>query len=188
MASNNSPSAMRAVKKWLYFGIPIMFIIGGLTHFAFNLSGHNPVAAAFVPVNESVWEHLKMAFWTPLIWWIIGYFVLEDKYGITACGWFSACAVALYFNMVFIPAFYYTYSGAFGCHSVVMDILSFLLSLILGHVLAVHFYRFAGSRRKACVFPFIAIALLAAAFAVFTFYSPHIPLFFDFGAGHYGIA
>ena len=187
MASNNSPSAMKAVRKWLYFGIPVMFILGGLTHFAFDLSGHNPAVAIFAPVNESVWEHLKMSFWAPLVWWIIGYFVLSEKYGIPACGWFAACAVSLYFNLIFITAFYYTYTGAFGFDSVVIDILSFLLSLILGQMLAVHFYRFAGARQKACTYPFIAIAILVAAFAVFTFYPPHIPLFFDRNTGTYGI-
>ncbi len=179
---------MRAVRKWLYFGIPVMFIVGGLSHFAFGLSGQSPAVAIFAPVNESIWEHLKMSFWAPLVWWIIGYFVLSDKYGIPACGWFSACAVALYFNVIFVTAFYYTYTGAFGFHSVVIDILSFLLSLILGHVLAVHVYKYWGFRQKACIYPFILIALLTAAFAVFTFFSPHIPLFYDLSAGHYGIA
>lgn len=188
MASNNSNAAIRAMRKWLYFGIPLMFLVGGLTHFAYELSGQNPAVAIFAPVNESVWEHIKMAFWVPLIWWIIGYFVLSDKYGISACGWFTACAAALYFNVIFITAFYYTYSGAFGCHSVFIDILSFVLSLILGSVLGVHVYKYGGFRRKVCIYPFIAIAVLAAAFAAFTFYPPHIPLFFDSSTGNYGIA
>lgn len=49
-----------APEKWILAGIPALFLIGSVLHFAHQLLGQNPVAGLFFPVNESVWEHCKM--------------------------------------------------------------------------------------------------------------------------------
>jgi len=49
--------------------IGTLFIIiqGSAFHFTYELSGNNPVVGSISAVNESVWEHLKLAFWPALI-------------------------------------------------------------------------------------------------------------------------
>ncbi len=42
-------------------------ILGVLFHFVYDWTGKNPAAAAFFPVNESTWEHLKLVFFPILI-------------------------------------------------------------------------------------------------------------------------
>lgn len=46
--------------------IPAILAIGVLLHFVFDWSGQRRLVAVVAPVNESLWEHLKMAYW-PLI-------------------------------------------------------------------------------------------------------------------------
>ncbi len=49
---------------FIYELIGVVFIIflGSALHFTFALSGNQPIVGAFSAVNESVWEHLKLAF------------------------------------------------------------------------------------------------------------------------------
>lgn len=42
-------------------------ILGVLFHFVYDWTGKNPAAAAFFPVNESTWEHLKLVFFPIMI-------------------------------------------------------------------------------------------------------------------------
>jgi len=44
-------------------GAVFIILLGSMLHFTFELSGENPVVGVFSAVNESVWEHLKLAYW-----------------------------------------------------------------------------------------------------------------------------
>ena len=50
--------------------IAIIFIsvIGTLLHFMYEWSGHNKVVSLFAAVNESTWEHIKIALTPTFIW------------------------------------------------------------------------------------------------------------------------
>lgn len=45
----------------LHFVLVAAFL-GTLNHFLYFLSGQSPIIALFCPVNESVWEHLKLLY------------------------------------------------------------------------------------------------------------------------------
>lgn len=53
---------------WDIAGIPIVIVGGTLLHFGFDFFGRRRWLALFFPVNESVWEHLKMAYWPLLVY------------------------------------------------------------------------------------------------------------------------
>ena len=52
-------------------GIVFIIILGSLLHFTFEFSGGNPVVGVFSAVNESIWEHLKLAFWPAILFALI---------------------------------------------------------------------------------------------------------------------
>ena len=54
-------------------GTIFIVILGSALHFTYELSGKLAIVAAFLAVNESVWEHLKLAFWPSLIWLLLEY-------------------------------------------------------------------------------------------------------------------
>jgi len=58
-------------------GVVFIIFLGGALHFTFALSGNQPIVGAFSAVNESVWEHLKLAFWPALLLTIIEYPLLR---------------------------------------------------------------------------------------------------------------
>ena len=49
------------------------FILGSICHFLYEFSDYNPFLALIVPVNESVWEHLKLVFFPVLFLTIAEY-------------------------------------------------------------------------------------------------------------------
>lgn len=51
-----------------------VMISGVLLHFTFGWSNNNVLIGTFSPVNESIWEHLKLLFFPMLITTIMGYF------------------------------------------------------------------------------------------------------------------
>lgn len=51
---------------WDLSAIPAVIIGGTALHFGWQLLGRRRVVAVVCPVNESVWEHLKMAYWPVL--------------------------------------------------------------------------------------------------------------------------
>lgn len=53
-------------KKYTLIGIVFSMTAGVLLHFLYEWTGRNPVVGAFSPVNESVWEHLKLLFFPVL--------------------------------------------------------------------------------------------------------------------------
>ncbi|MGI5971706.1 MAG: DUF6512 family protein [Oscillospiraceae bacterium] len=175
------------MRNWILAGIPAAILIGGLTHSAFEFSRSNIFIGILTPVNESVWEHLKMSFWLPLIWWIAGYFVLSRRGGIRPEKWFTACAAALYIALLFIVSSFYLYTGALGCRSPVMDIVLFVLGIAAAQAAACQIYKHAELKKSCIYYSLFAIAVLTAAFVAFTFAPPRIPLFMDWETGSYGI-
>jgi hypothetical protein len=48
------------VKKYVYLGILFISLLGSLIHFLYDLSGKSLLVGLIAPINESVWEHLKL--------------------------------------------------------------------------------------------------------------------------------
>lgn len=71
-------------KHILFFEIAGIFFIslsGSALHFVFEWLEEWPPVALIAAVNESVWEHLKLAFWPGMIYALFRDFV-TGKYGI----------------------------------------------------------------------------------------------------------
>ena len=134
----NSISSGDAAQNWILLGIPVLIIVGSLMHFVYEWSGNSIIVGIFAPINESVWEHLKMAFWPMLIWWLLGYFLLSINNKISAEEWFVSCAIAEIICLLVIVSFYYTYTGALGIESLILDIFSLFLGVAVGQCLALH--------------------------------------------------
>jgi hypothetical protein len=42
---------------------------GSALHFVYGWSSQNALVGLFAPVNESIWEHAKLVFLPPLLWY-----------------------------------------------------------------------------------------------------------------------
>ncbi len=173
------------IKKWSIVGTVFIIVFGTLLHFVYEWSGNNAVVGIFGAVNESTWEHLKLLFWPALIFSIIEYIFIGKDYN----NYITAKAVSFYVGILLIITLFYTYTGIIGDNILVLDILVFIISVIIsqyiGYSITTADYEVS---RKVNFISLLAIAVLALAFIIFTFYPPQIPLFQDPLTGNYGIS
>jgi len=163
-------------------GMVIIILLGSMLHFTFELSGNQPIVGVFSAVNESVWEHLKIAFWPALLYLIFEYRYLYKK----SNNFFFAKTLGIYAIMIIIPLIFYSYTIFFE-ENLIIDIGSFILAIIVGQLIS---YRLLINRKLAKIFELIsliALVILALAFLIFTFYPPQVQLFQDPNTGEYGI-
>lgn len=85
------------------------FILSFVVHFGYNILP-NAVTSIFFPVNESVWEHMKMLYTTILLYGVIDYFLMK-KYDISHNNFFLNLFVISYTSIIvylaiFLPIYY----------------------------------------------------------------------------------
>ena len=107
-------------------------LLGTLLHFTYNWSNNNLFVGAFSAVNESTWEHLKLMFFPILITIIIGYFYIGENISNFLCAKTLGIITAILFTIVF----FYTYTGILGTNFAILNIATFLFSVVLGEYIA----------------------------------------------------
>lgn len=173
--------------RLILWSIPAIAFPAAAMHFVYELSGNMAAVGLFAPVNESVWEHQKLAFVPMLLWWIISFIMLRKWPGMSALRWFYSSAVAELVCPLFIISFYYIHTGALGLHSLLLDVSSLFIGVILGQMAGLHAYRYSRLNRIWVLVIFMMTALLFLAYTAFTFAPPHLPLFMDSLTGTYGM-
>lgn len=109
----------------MWNAIIFISVVGTLSHFMYELSGHNKFMALFTAVNESTWEHIKIALSPSLIWGLYDGFV----YG-TNPNYFPAKSLSLLTIIIGIPLIFYGYKAILRKSFFVIDIATFYLSII----------------------------------------------------------
>ena len=173
-------------EKWILLGIPVLFVIGSLMHFAFQLLWENPIVGLIAPVNESIWEHAKLLVWPMILWWVLYERFRGKMCDIDRKKWFQGALAALLLAWISMPLLYYFYTQAFGISALWVDILIFLLCVLFGQFLGLHVYRHGKGLSPALVF--VLFLLIVLLMMVFTYFPPEIPWFQDTVTGKYGIA
>ena len=154
-------------------GILFTLILGTLLHFTYHWSGENPFVALFSPVNQSVWEHLKLLFFPVLLYTFFEIIVLYKGSG----HFLTSRLLAVCMGMFFIVSSFFTYTGLFGQDFFVLDILIFVFSVLLTFLLS----RYLEVRWPGLTLPLLAgyalLILLVICFFSFSFSPPELPLF-----------
>lgn len=116
----------------LYFIISFLFIsiFGTISHFIYEWSNNNKIAAIFFPVNESVWEHIKMLITPTIIWLLILLPYLYDN-----PNYIFASMITLLSEIILIPLLFYSYTFFTKKSILIIDILSFYLTVFISIVL-----------------------------------------------------
>ncbi len=161
---------MRNLKSNLLIGFLFVTILGTLSHFLYEWSGHNSLVGLFTPMNESTWEHMKLLFFPMLLYIPIASHFLKSNYPDIA----NALAIGLLAGTLFIPVFFYTYSGILGFTVMPLDIASFYVSVLISFLTA---YRLALANNSLNNRIFIFVFILALCFIFFTYTPPGLAIF-----------
>ncbi len=169
--------------KFEILGMVFISAFGSMLHFAFAWLNRFWLAGAFSAVNESTWEHLKLAVMASIVWAI-----LESKvFKIKAPNFLLAKAAGAYLIPVLIVLFFYSYKAILGHNLLIIDISIFVLAVIIGQIASYKIMVLPEVSKKINTVSFVMLTILFLAFVVSTFYPPHFFLFLDPVSGGYGI-
>ena len=159
--------------KYEIFSILFGILAGTLLHFTYELSNQNIIVGTFSAVNESVWEHLKLTFFPTLVTTLLSFCFLDNPKDFVV---YRLKGVII--SLSFIVVFFYTYSGILGKSILIIDILSFIASIILCEYITLkQFLKFKETSKIKFIYSIIIWIIILTAFIFFTFYPPNIGLF-----------
>ncbi len=152
----------------------IAILLGFLNHFLYELSGCSAFAALCCPVNESVWEHLKLIFFPILIVSLLEYLIRRPD----AVRFFYYRFLAVCCAMGVTLTLFYTYTGIIGRSFLIIDILIFLVSILTAFYMDAYFYK-VKIRKTSQAATFSLWIITSLCYFAFTCFPPDIPLFFS---------
>lgn len=163
---------MKQLKRYALIGIFFVIITGTLAHFLYEWTGGNKIVGLFTPVNESVWEHMKLLFFPMLL-----YSLPAIQMGKRDCPCAaSAFCFGILTGTALIPILFYAYTSLLGKSILPIDIGIFAISVIIAFYAA---YQLTLSCRLESLTTLLCIlvALLALCFLLFTYHPPDLFLF-----------
>jgi len=169
--------------NWELAGVVVIFFAGTALHFVFEWSGYWRPIAWLAAVNESTWEHFKLAFWPGVTWAFVEFFAIGNA---VHNFWIGKCLGLLCMPLI-IAAIFYSYTTALGRHYLWVDIFSFLLAIIIGQLISFEFISAAKLSAHAQWLGVIGIGVMMLVFVLFTYIPPHIFLFEHVPTHEYGI-
>lgn len=101
--------------------------LGALSHFVFEWTNENYIIGLFFPVNESVWEHLKLLFFPTAIYSTLEYILSKDK----PLNYLQAVVFSTLCGMVWIVMLFYTVSGVIGYNIDILNISIYFIGVII---------------------------------------------------------
>lgn len=150
----------------------MVIITGTLSHFVYEWSGNNFLLGFFFPVNESTWEHMKLCFFPMSFYSIYMNKKLEKEFPCVT----SSLLSGILLSTLLVPFLFYTYTGIIGTNFPILDIMTFLLSIILAFT---GVYRLTLSCKAEAYTAqlWICLIFLSVCFLVFTYLPPSLGIF-----------
>jgi len=165
---------MKHLKSYSIIGIIFVLITGTLSHFLYDWNGNNYTVGLFTPINESIWEHIKLLFFPMLIYSFFIIFKFKKTY---PCITSSLC-FGIIIGTLLIPIFYYAYTSILGKDFFILDIGTFILSIIIAFYLS---YKLTLSHKLEPYSPLLCglVCILFICFMIFTYNPPETRIFED---------
>ena len=161
-----------------------LFVIffGSMLHFIYGWTNHLSAIGLFAPVNESVWEHLKLGFWSLIIFSIPENFFIGKK----VKNFFIAKLSGVIALEIIIVVVFYTYTAILGKDLLVIDIGSYVAGAIVCQILTTQIFIKTKQSKQGNSFAIVGIIVIAFILMLFTYITPRIPIFKDKNTGEYG--
>lgn len=164
---------MNKINKYFIYGIIFTLIAGTILHFVYQWSGNNSIVGLFSPVNESVWEHLKLLYYPMSIWIFVGYF----KYAKGNPNFFLSALVGLIFGLITIPLLFYILQGLLGKSMLLIDLAIYIVGVALSFLTMRFIFVNYNLRIISVKAGIILWELFFVLFALFTVFPPTLPIF-----------
>lgn len=173
-------------KKILVIACIASILVGVFLHFAYDLSGKNIIIGSITPVNESVWEHLKLLFVPFTLFSIFFYFYTKKKFS-------NMFLVTFFGNLVggfVIVTLYYLGTTIFAKDNMVFNIIAYILGIISAYFtlyFGIYSEEFINDTKDSTVLGIAALSILFVLFILNTYFPLRMNLTIDPNTKTYGI-
>ena len=150
-----------------------IFLIGFIIHNLYEWCP-NIVTLILSPVNESVFEHMKMIYTSYIIWIIVKYFILK-KYNIKENNFLLKELLTVLFNIARFRTIYWPIYSKFG-ENMLVTLTIYLVTIIISQILN-YFIEFKKDSNVLNIISLIVIFLIYV-FTTYLTYNPPICRFF----------
>lgn len=171
------------LKKIKIIAVMGIFILSFLAHFMYDLFP-NILVSFFFPVNESIWEHMKIIFTSTLIYGIIDYIILrinKIKFNNFSFQLFFVSTISIFiFLMIYLPIYWLI------GEKLLVTLVIMLITYSIGQIISY----FLLTKKDYFYLNFIAIFLIVFVYVIFiilTYNPPHRSIFYDIVNNYYGI-
>ena len=165
--------------KFIFISSVILFIIMSLIHFVYDFLKLDIIAIYF-PVNESIFQHMKMIF-TAFFIFYLGIYLTRKKFGFNntfLTNLISVLTCIIFFLIIYLPIYY-----TLGDNMIFTFILLFI-SIMLGQFIS--YNTLLNKKRSSLnIMAICFIVIMFIVFGYFTFNPIHNDLFWDFKHGTY---
>lgn len=170
------------LKKIKIINVVFLFLLSFLWHFMYDLFPNNIFALVF-PVNESIWEHMKIIYYCLLLGSVLEFYLCK-KNNIKINNFYIEAMVksllgVIFYLIVFIPL--YLWLGESMVISIGLMLVTYIFMEFIGYKILV------SEELNINILPVIIIVLGCIMFVILTFYPLHNFLFFDEVKFGYGI-
>ena len=139
--------------------------------------------ALVAPVNESVWEHFKLAFWPALLWALSENAMRQ----LNARAFWSAKGYALLVTPILIAIIFYGYTAVLGQNIFALDIAAFVIAVAAAQLASAQLLKANIHNRRGRSIGISLLLCQFVAYSTFTYYPPPLGLFEDGRNGTRGI-
>ena len=171
------------LKKIKILGVVIITILSFISHFAYDIFP-NIIFSFIFPVNESIWEHMKILFTSTLIYSLIEYILLK-KYNIT----YNNLPFNTYFiPLMQIPLYLVIYIPLYKLlgESPFISITLMIIVYIIGQIVSYNILKEKELKLlNIIIIPVILLSYLG--FIYLTYNPPHTYIFYDITEDKYSI-
>lgn len=121
---------IKTIKILSIFGI---FLLSFLTHYGYDKFA-NVITSFLFPVNESIFEHMKMIYTSYIIFAVVEYMLLK-KYNNSVKNFSSSLFIAVLFNIIFFLIIYIPIYNFIG-HNLIITLIIYFISILVSQVIS----------------------------------------------------
>lgn len=169
-------------KQIKYIAVIGIFILSFISHYIYNIIP-SPFLSPFFPVNESIWEHMKIIFTPIIIYGIIDYYLLT-KYNIKHQNFISSLSISSISSVIIYLLIYLPLYELIGENLFISISLLFIV-IIISQLIS--YYIQKRNNIKLDIISCLLIIISYIIFGYLTYYPFKNYIFFDTSNNMYGI-
>lgn len=171
------------MRKIKIIGVFVIFTLSFISHFMYQWFP-NSIFSILFPVNESIWEHMKLLATPVLIFSVIEYIIYRRK-NISFNNFWLSYAISIILGIIIYLIIYLPIDYIFG-HSLIVSVIILFITFIIMQVISYYIMNY----REINYSNIIGLGIIIILYIVFGYltYNPiEIDLFYDTEKKIYGI-